>query len=234
MSRRATSRPVPPGSTTSVRRRSMRPPWADTTSTASSAHPATRTRYPLAPRIRRKRTRSGSSSSTTRLVPHPPGPPPPVVPPAGLLHDAVAGGQPEAGAGTYRLGGEERLKRPPHGAAVHALAAVTDHDLDVRARVQSVAGRKRVRAKPDVPGLDGEAAAGRHRVARVGREVHQDLLELARVEANRPEPRREHDAQLDVGADQPGEQALRRAGQRVEVDHARPGDLPPREAQELP
>src|ERR1041384_3145795 len=159
MSRRATSRPVPPGSTTSVRRRSMRPPWADTTSTASSAHPATRTRYPLAPRIRRKRTRSGSSSSTTRIVSDPPaavpaaragaadsgapaapgkergdgGPPPRSPPhgdaPAALLHDAVAGGQPEAGAGTYRLGGEERQKRPPHGAAVHALAAVTDHAL---------------------------------------------------------------------------------------------------------
>ena len=47
------------------------------------------------------------------------------------------------------------------------------------------------------PGLDPQGAARRHRVARVDREVHDHLLELAGIGAHRPEVTAVLDDQLD-------------------------------------
>ena len=52
---------------------------------------------------------------------------------AALLDDAVDGGESEAGAFAFFLGGEERLEDAGLGFAVHALAGVADGDHDVGA-----------------------------------------------------------------------------------------------------
>ena len=86
----------------------------------------------------------------------------------------------------------------------------------------------------DVARLDGQHAAVGHGVAGVDDQVHQHLLELRRVEADAAEIARGDDAQLDVLADDAPQQVLHLHDQRVEIDDARLGDLPAREAEELP
>ena len=68
---------------------------------------------------------------------------------------------------------------------VHADAGVADAEQDVRAR-RDVAVRWRVAlVELDVGGLDREPAAARHRVARVGGEVEDHLLDLRAVGLDR-------------------------------------------------
>ena len=63
----------------------------------------------------------------------------------------------------------------------HAGAGVGDDELDVPARIRLAAVARVVGVEPHVERLDGEAASGGHRVARVDREVDQHLTDLARV-----------------------------------------------------
>ena len=73
----------------------------------------------------------------------------------------------------------------------------------------------------------------RHRVARVDREVHQDLLELAGVRPGVAQAGREHRAELDVLADDPAEHAVDAGDDGIEVDDPGLEQLPPAEGQEL-
>ena len=71
----------------------------------------------------------------------------------------------------------------------------------------------------DIGGLEGELAAAGHRVPRVDGQVHEDLLELARVGLHAPERRILDGQELDVLADQPPEHLLHVCDHRIEVQH---------------
>ncbi len=72
-----------------------------------------------------------------------------------------------------------------------------------------------------VGGLDGEAAAVGHRVARVHHQVHDHLLDLTRIGLHPPESHRGDHRQVHVLADQPSEHRLHPGHHRVEVQHLR-------------
>jgi hypothetical protein len=119
------------------------------------------------------------------------------------------------------------------GRGVHAGACV-------RHRQPAVAPRLKVRTLRRVGGihvgvarLDAEAAASWHRVARVQRHVHQDLLELAAVGLDPPQVRLGGDDQLDLLAKGPAQQLSGALDHLVHVEYLRIGRLAPREGQEL-
>ena len=68
----------------------------------------------------------------------------------------------------------------------------------------------------DVRGLDGQLAAVRHGVARVDREVHEDLLDLPGIGLDVPEAADQEKRQLDVGAEEPTEHLLHPADAHVQ------------------
>jgi hypothetical protein len=84
-----------------------------------------------------------------------------------------------------------------------------------------------------VGGADGQRAAARHRVARVDREVDDDLLQLALIDLGEAEIAAVHDLQFDVLADQAAQQ-VRQLDQHVgDVEDARLQGLLAREGQQL-
>ena len=104
--------------------------------------------------------------------------------PARLPGEAVDHRQPEPGALADRLGGEERIEGARDHVGRHAGAGVGDAERDVLPRRQVALARGAL-VEPFVGGLDGEAAAVGHGVARVDAEVEQRVLELR---ADRPAP----------------------------------------------
>ncbi len=90
-----------------------------------------------------------------------------------------------------------------------------------------------VLVESDVGRLDREPAAGRHRVARVDREIHDDLLDLAGVGAYRPKLRSGSHHQIDVFADHAVEHFEVFGGDIVEIDDARGEHLLAAEGQQL-
>ena len=73
-------------------------------------------------------------------------------------------------------------------------------------------------AELGVPGLEGQRAAARHRVARVDGEVDQDLLDPGRIVGERPERRVEPALDDDVLADRRTQEAVEARDQLVEVE----------------
>ena len=153
---------------------------------------------------------------------------------AALLDHAVDRRQAKAAAFALLLGREERLEHARTGRRVHAFAAVADREHHVRARLDRDV-RQRVRGVQfDVGSLDRQPPAGRHRIARVDREVDENLLHRRRIDRHLTQIGRERGDQLDILADQPAQQFLDLRHQRVEVDHLRLQHLPPAERQQLP
>jgi hypothetical protein len=121
------------------------------------------------------------------------------LPPA-LLDDAVTRGQAQSRALPLLLGGEERLEYVPLDRRRHADAGIAHgephvfagHDLGIRKGALGV--------EHHVGGPEGEPPAGGHRVPRVDRQVDQDLLELPRIDVDRPEIIRRTLDDLDVVA----------------------------------
>ena len=101
---------------------------------------------------------------------------------AALADDAVARRESEAAAGAVLFRGEKRLKQMRLHFIRHAGAVVGDVDQDI------VAVGQWLRASGRLPpihaqgaGAERKPAALRHRVARIDREIHNDLGELARI-----------------------------------------------------
>ena len=138
-----------------------------------------------------------------------------------LLHDAVDGGEAEAGAVARALGGEERLEEPRLDGTVHADAVVAHGQRHVGAWIYPRVEGRILGGQGDVRRLDGEPAAVGHRVARVHREVDDHLFELARIHPHPPGVRRRHEGQVDVLSDQPLEEIRRVLDQLVQVEHLR-------------
>jgi hypothetical protein len=98
----------------------------------------------------------------------------------------------------------------------------------VAGRRALVLGDERL-AQDYVLGLDGELAAAQHGVACVDREVDQDLLEVAGIDAREPEVLGRDGGQLDVGAEQSAQHLVSGQDVLVDADDAWLGDLVARE-----
>ena len=82
-------------------------------------------------------------------------------------------------------------------------------------------------------GVDGQRAARGHGVAGVDREVHQHLLQLARIGQDRPQVTGQRGDQLDVLANGPAQHFLHRGDDGVEVEDLRPDHVAPGEDEQL-
>src|ERR1700743_1095118 len=85
----------------------------------------------------------------------------------------------------------------------------------------------------DVGRLNCEPAAGGHRVARVYRKIHDDLLDLTGVGTHRPELRSGSHHQIDVFANHAVEHFQVFGGNIVEIDDARGEHLLAAEGEQL-
>ena len=100
--------------------------------------------------------------------------------PTALLHHGEDGGEPEAGAVLRTLGGEERLEGARQHFRVHARAGVLDHHRDMWSGAHAVALGIRLFDLEHVH-RDPQAPTAGHGIARIDRQVHDDLFELTRV-----------------------------------------------------
>ena len=119
-----------------------------------------------------------------------------------LLDDAVHGRQPKAGSAPRGLGGEEWLEDPRLRPLVHPAAGIGDGKHDVFARDDRDVLRGVRIVECGVSGFDRHGAAVGHRVARVDREIHDDLLDLVWIGACGREVVRQVRLELDVLGDQ--------------------------------
>ncbi|GJD69837.1 hypothetical protein MMMDOFMJ_2775 [Methylobacterium gnaphalii] len=136
--------------------------------------------------------------------------------PAGLAHEAVDHRQPEPRALADRLRREERLEGLGDHVRRHAGAGIGDAEREVLAGLQ-VPVPRRTLVHPLVGGLDGDAAAIRHRVARVDAEVQQRVLELRGIDHHRPEAGRGHRLEGDLRPDRAADQFLHAGHEPVHV-----------------
>src|SRR5580658_5413126 len=83
---------------------------------------------------------------------------------AALLHDAVHGGEAEAGALTFLLGGEERLENSRLGLLVHAAAGVADGKQNVVAGTDESLAAAMILVDENVFRFDRELSAVGHGV----------------------------------------------------------------------
>ncbi|HEY3540965.1 MAG TPA: hypothetical protein VGK79_00355 [Gaiellaceae bacterium] len=137
--------------------------------------------------------------------------------PAELRDDAVDGRQPEPCALADLLRREERVEDPGLRRLVHADAGVGDDQLD--------------RAALDVHG-DREDAAPGHRVARIHREIEENLLELAAVDA-RGRAWTDLVADVDVLGQQPAKDRVEALDDLCDIHLLELQDLPAREREQL-
>ena len=88
---------------------------------------------------------------------------------AALPHDAITGGETEAAATSFLLGGEERFEEMRFHFVAHSASSVGDADEDVLARGKlfGSASRFRFLANIDNRCFERELAAVLHRIARV-------------------------------------------------------------------
>ena len=156
---------------------------------------------------------------------------------AGLLDDAVHGGQAQAGALAHLLGGEERLEHLVQVLRRDADAGVGHLDQHIVARRHHRVGLHHRIVRPHLAGADGQhAAVARRRVhgiARVDRHVDDHLLQLTLVHLDHAQVAAVGHLQLDVLADQPADQ-VGQFGQHVGYQqHLGPHGLLAREGQQL-
>ena len=85
----------------------------------------------------------------------------------------------------------------------------------------------------DVGGLDGQLASRRHRVARVHGQIHDDLLNLARIGANRAQVSAGNHYQIDVFADHAGQHLQVFCDHAIQVQNLRRQHLLSAEGEEL-
>ena len=119
------------------------------------------------------------------------------------------------------------------GVLGHARASVAEGDPDVSSRPGRRVDAAHLVANVDVGGLDHQAAAVRHRVAGVDRQVDDHLLELAGVRSDAAEIGRRVRLQRDVLADDAPQHPFHVGDQPAEIDRRRLDHLLAAERQEL-
>ena len=154
--------------------------------------------------------------------------------PAALFDDAKDGGQPQPGALSLLLGGEEGLKDASLDPIVHAHARITDGQQHVLAglglHVQGGVGL----VENHVGRLDGQGASSRHGIASIDRQVGDHLVDLRRVGLDRPQVVGQRGHQSNVFADDAPQHAAQVTDHLIEAQYAGSDHLPPAESDQLP
>src|SRR5690606_36164226 len=101
--------------------------------------------------------------------------------PATLLDDAVDGGQAESGSLSLILGREEGLEDAASSLGIHAGPCIAHREHHVWPRAHRAVSLDVLDIEIDVGGLDGKLSAMGHGITRIHGEVHDHLLELARI-----------------------------------------------------
>src|SRR5438128_3569982 len=103
--------------------------------------------------------------------------------------------------------GVKRLEGAALRLLIHAAAGVAHRQHDVVPCAESEVTARARFVEPDVFGRDDQSSALRHGVARVDRQVEQDLLEVNRVRLDIAQSVAESERQLDALAEETGEQS---------------------------
>ncbi len=153
---------------------------------------------------------------------------------AALLHRAVHRSEAQPGSLADGLGREERLEDPGLGLRVHPRPRIGDgqHDVAPRGNGDPIGGILGVEI--DVLCFDREASTIRHRITRVHREIHDDLLELARVGLHGPAIGCDPDPDRHVLAQQTAQQLFQLQDEFVQAQHLGRHHLLAAEREQLP
>ena len=138
---------------------------------------------------------------------------------AALLDDPVDGGEPQPGALALLLGRKERLEDVGLRALVHAAAGVAHRHQHVRAGGDGEEPTGIGLVQLDVGGFDGEPPPVGHGVAGIDGQVHDHLLDLARIGKDAAQLRMENGMQFDVFPDHRMKHPLHVGHHRVELQH---------------
>src|SRR5215467_12943234 len=114
-----------------------------------------------------------------------------------LLGKALSHREAETGASTSRLGGEKRLSGAEKSGRVHPRPGIRDRNPNITPCLQAgilAVLRQRLRHRGK-----SKAAALRHGIARIRRQVQQDGLELRLVGEDRTKLRLQFDMKYNVG-----------------------------------
>ena len=114
-----------------------------------------------------------------------------------LLDDAIDSGQTQAGSFANLFGGEEWLKNAAHRRHIHPAPGIAHLQADKRAWPRLGVGLHEALVQFDQSGADRQCATFRHRIARIDGEVHDDLLDHARVRLDRGQFRRRNKLERD-------------------------------------
>src|SRR5437763_13776985 len=104
-----------------------------------------------------------------------------------MLDDTVDRREPESRTPPRIFGREKGLEQARLGRAIHAHARVADGEQDVRAWLSRYVPCDVAPIELDIHRFDRETASLRHGVPGMHPEVHDRLLELARISSHRPQ-----------------------------------------------
>jgi hypothetical protein len=152
---------------------------------------------------------------------------------AALAHDAVDGREAEPRALADGLRREERLEDAGDRRLVHAGARVRHAQHGVVAGGEHAVGQRLVGLEARLADGELDRSAAGHRVARVHDEVHDHLLDLPGIGADRDRLGRRRHGERDVLADQATQHLLEVPREIADVDDLRPEHLLPAEREEL-
>jgi hypothetical protein len=134
------------------------------------------------------------------------------------MHDAEHDRESEAGALADFLRREERFEDARLRLLVHAVAGIADGEHDVGPGIHlAVGGHKRFVANREVS-LESQFSATLHCIARVDHHVHDDLLELSRIDVHLTRFGRQPRHDLDVFAHDASCEFLDAGHRFVDVD----------------
>ena len=122
---------------------------------------------------------------------------------AGLFDDAVDGGEPEPRPLPYFFGREERIENLAEDRFRNAGAGIADFHQHIVGRRHALGIVALALLGRDIGRAQLQAAAVRHGVARIDREIHDHLLELRDIGLDRPQIAPVHHIERDFLADQP-------------------------------
>ena len=150
-----------------------------------------------------------------------------------LLHDAEHRRESQPGSLSRLFRGEERLKDAGLRGRVHSYAGVRDRQHDVAARTDGeVSGGVRL-VQFRIAGLYRQSASLGHGVPGVDGEVHDDLLDLARVRLDVAQAVRQRSGETYVLADDAAQHPVQLPDDRVEIEDAGLQDLAAAEGEQL-
>ena len=152
---------------------------------------------------------------------------------ATLFQHAIYGGEPKSR--TLRaFRSKERLEDSRLRFDIHAHARITDSKHHVVARNDGAVHARKAFVESDVGGFDGQFPALRHGIARVDGKIHNHLIDLSRIGADRSQSGPRHHHEIYVLANHASQHFQILSYDLVHVEHLRSKHLFAAEGEQLP